>query len=55
MVIEKVGKTTRYRIAQVPKIPGHKVGKHWRLNGEAIDRWLEEHKRTLDGMEGETE
>ncbi len=41
----KVGKTTLYRLAQEGKIPGQKVGKHWRFNRESIDRWLEESKR----------
>ena len=38
----KVGKTTLYRLAQEGRIPGQKVGKHWRFSKEAIDRWLEE-------------
>ena len=41
----KVGKTTLYRLAQEGKIPGQKVGKHWRFSRESIDRWLEESKR----------
>jgi excisionase family DNA binding protein len=50
----KVGKTTLYRLAQEGKIPGQKVGKHWRFNRESIDRWLEENKRTTE-MEEDAE
>lgn len=50
----KVGKTTLYRLAQEGKIPGQKVGKHWRFNRESIDRWLEESKRPTE-MKGDAE
>jgi len=23
------------------KIPGHKVGRHWRFRRESVDRWLD--------------
>jgi excisionase family DNA binding protein len=46
----KVGKTTLYRLAQDGKIPGQKVGKHWRFNRDSIDRWLEKREgATIDG------
>ena len=38
----KVGKTTLYRLAQERRIPGQKIGKHWRFSREAIDRWLDD-------------
>lgn len=50
----KVGKTTLYRLAQEGRIPGQKVGKHWRFNRESIDRWFEQNQRSTD-MEGNTE
>ncbi len=37
----KIPKSTVYKLAQEGKIPGQKVGKHWRFRKEAIDRWLE--------------
>ncbi len=48
----KVGKTTLYRLAQEGKIPGQKVGKHWRFSRDAIDRWLEETKNKSESSEG---
>ena len=37
----KVSKSTLYKLAQQRKVPGQKVGKHWRFHKEAIDRWLD--------------
>lgn len=36
----KLPKRTIYKLAQEGKVPGHKVGKHWRFHRETIDRWL---------------
>lgn len=36
----KLAKSTAYKLAQEGKIPGQKVGRHWRFNRAAIDRWL---------------
>lgn len=41
----KIPKSTIYKLAQEGKLPGQKVGKHWRFRKEAIDRWLEENNR----------
>lgn len=38
----KLAKSTAYKLAQEGKIPGQKVGRHWRFNRDAIDRWLSE-------------
>ena len=38
----KIAKSTLYKLAQEGRIPGQKVGRHWRFRKEAIDRWLEE-------------
>jgi excisionase family DNA binding protein len=38
----KVAKSTLYKLAQEGKLPGQKVGKHWRFRKVAVDRWLEE-------------
>jgi excisionase family DNA binding protein len=40
VVYLKLPKSTVYKLAQEGKIPGHKVGKHWRFHRETIDRWL---------------
>ena len=37
----KIPKSTAYKLCQESKIPGQKVGRHWRFRKEAIDRWLE--------------
>ena len=40
-----------YKLAQAGKIPGQKVGRHWRFRREAIDCWLEKnpfHKTTSE-------
>lgn len=36
----KLPKSTAYKLAQEGKIPGKKVGRHWRFHKEAIDNWL---------------
>lgn len=36
----KVAKSTLYKLAQEGKLPGQKVGRHWRFNRKAIDEWL---------------
>ena len=36
----KLSKSTLYKLAQEGKVPGQKVGKHWRFHLEVIDRWL---------------
>ncbi|MBN1461879.1 MAG: helix-turn-helix domain-containing protein [Armatimonadetes bacterium] len=37
----QVPKSTLYKLAQEEKIPGRKVGRHWRFRRDVIDRWLE--------------
>jgi excisionase family DNA binding protein len=39
----KIAKSTLYKLAQEGRLPGQKVGRHWRFHREAIDNWL---KRT---------
>ena len=36
----KVSKSTLYKLVQEGKIPGQKVGKHWRFHRDVIERWL---------------
>jgi len=45
----KVSKSTLYKLAQNGRVPGQKVGKHWRFRKATIDRWLEERERTESG------
>ncbi len=36
----KVSKSTLYKLAQEGKVPGQKVGRHWRFRRDIIDEWL---------------
>jgi len=36
----KLSKSTLYKLAQEGKVPGQKVGKHWRFRKDIIDDWL---------------
>jgi excisionase family DNA binding protein len=37
----QVSKSSLYKLVQAGKVPGQKVGKHWRFRRGAIDRWLD--------------
>jgi excisionase family DNA binding protein len=37
----RVPKSTLYQLAADGKIPGHKVGRHWRFRRESVDHWLD--------------
>jgi len=37
----RIPKSTLYKLAQEGKVPGQKVGRHWRFRKEAVDRWLD--------------
>jgi excisionase family DNA binding protein len=36
----KLSRSTLYKLAQAGKVPGQKVGKHWRFHRETIDLWM---------------
>ena len=36
----QVSKSSLYKLAQDGRVPGQKVGKHWRFHKEAVDEWL---------------
>ena len=36
----QVSKSSLYKLVQQGKVPGQKVGKHWRFHKEVIDHWL---------------
>lgn len=38
----RIAKSTLYKLAQEGRLPGQKVGKHWRFRKAAVDRWLEQ-------------
>ena len=37
----KLSKSTLYKLLKDKKIPGQKVGRHWRFRKETIDNWLD--------------
>ena len=40
----KISKSSLYKLVKDGKVPGQKVGRHWRFHRETIDRWLGEEK-----------
>jgi excisionase family DNA binding protein len=36
----KISKSTAYKLSQEGKLPGQKVGRHWRYHRDAVDGWL---------------
>ena len=36
----RIPRSTTYKLAQEGKIPGIKVGRHWRFHREVVDEWL---------------
>lgn len=45
----QLSKSSLYKLAQEGKVPGHKVGKHWRFHRAVIDRWLGDSPETSRG------
>jgi len=37
----KISKSTVYKLCQEGRIPGQKVGRHWRFRKATIDKWLD--------------
>ena len=36
----RIPRSTAYKLAQEGRIPGQKVGRHWRFHRGALDQWL---------------
>ena len=49
----RIPKSTLYKLAQQGRLPGQKVGRHWRFRKGAVDRWLEQ--RGEDVPDGDAE
>lgn len=41
----KLSKSTLYKLVQEGKVPGQKIGKHWRFHREIVDSWLKDERR----------
>lgn len=44
----QVSKSSLYKLAQDGKVPGQKVGRHWRFLRTTIDQWLARQDGTRD-------
>lgn len=42
----RVSKSSLYKLVQGCKVPGQKVGRHWRFHKDAVDDWLKTQPRT---------
>lgn len=40
----KISKSTLYKLCAEGRVPGKKVGRHWRFHQGAIDAWLKDYK-----------
>ncbi|MBY0311764.1 MAG: helix-turn-helix domain-containing protein [Phycisphaerales bacterium] len=38
----QVSKSSLYKLVQSGRVPGQKVGKHWRFHKDTIDAWLKQ-------------
>jgi len=38
----QVSKSSLYKLAQDGRVPGKKVGRHWRFHRNAVEAWLKE-------------
>lgn len=45
----KISKSTLYKLAQDGKLPGQKVGRHWRFHKDGIDVWIKGHTNAKRG------
>ena len=41
----KLSTSTLYKLCAEGKVPGQKVGRHWRFHKEVIDNWLKNEPR----------
>lgn len=48
----QVSKSSLYKLAQDGKVPGQKVGRHWRFRRDTIDRWLDAGTPDVAGRPG---
>lgn len=46
----RIPRSTAYKLAQEGKIPGQKVGRHWRFRKETVQSWLDR-RQTSDPAE----
>lgn len=44
----RIPRSTAYKLAQGGKLPGQKVGRHWRFHKEAVEDWLKRQPAAKD-------
>jgi len=44
----RIPRSTTYKLAQEGKLPGQKVGRHWRFHKEAVEDWLKRQSAAKD-------
>ena len=44
----KLSKSALYKLCAEGKVPGQKVGRHWRFHKAVIDRWLGDQEPPAD-------
>ena len=40
--------STVYKLVQDKRLPGFKVGKHWRFRKDSIEKWIKDQERKND-------
>jgi excisionase family DNA binding protein len=45
----RIPRSTAYKLAQEGKIPGQKVGRHWRFHRTVVENWLGHRPGTQEG------
>lgn len=51
----QLSKSSLYKLAQDGRLPGQKVGRHWRFRRDTIDRWLDSGNADVAGRPGRTD
>lgn len=49
----QLSKSSLYKLVQAGKVPGQKVGKHWRFHRAAIEQWLMSGSAASTNRQGE--
>ena len=47
----RIPRSTAYKLAQEGKIPGQKVGRHWRFRRETVQSWLDRRRASDSAQE----
>lgn len=42
--------STVYKLVQEKRLPGFKVGKHWRFRKDSIEKWIKDQESKIDHL-----